>query len=244
PASGDISGKQAITEPLKHPDFFKVRQLVSVKDLYNNRVHFGHKDGSRNEHMQPYLFGNRLGTDIFDLDITIDHLHRALNFVAHIAYLKGIILFIMKSQQFGHAVETTAMTCGEYAHTRDWHPGLLLNMSEQGGQIRLPDICIFLSLQDAVNQQHLAVAECGKLKIATVGICDSNVNPTMITYPVPGNDDTSESIDLYLRLSRRPTDYTLEEPQQLVLLHKVYTPSPVKVIGPNLSPTPGLTQSN
>nr|XP_002126843.1 28S ribosomal protein S2, mitochondrial-like [Ciona intestinalis] len=192
--------RQLITDPLQHPDFFGIKNLVTMKKLFFSRVYFGHKKGSRNEHMQPYLYGNRLGVDIFDLDQTLEHMHRALNFVAHIAYLKGIILFIMRSQQHGHAVELAAKACGEYAHTREWQQGLLLNMGQKHRSVRLPDICIFLSLQDVMNQEHPAVAECGKLKIATVGIVDSNVNPTMITYPVPGNDDSPESVGLYLQL--------------------------------------------
>lgn len=47
---------------------------------------------------------------------------------------------------------------------------------------------------------HTGIRDAAKMGIATVGIVDSNCNPNMITYPVPGNDDTPASIELYCRL--------------------------------------------
>jgi len=51
-----------------------------------------------------------------------------------------------------------------------------------------------------VYDQHEAVIECAKVGIPTVAVVDSNVNPTIISYPIPGNDDSPTSINLYLRL--------------------------------------------
>ncbi|XP_076801432.1 small ribosomal subunit protein uS2m-like [Clavelina lepadiformis] len=193
--------------PLLHSDFFGVKSLVTIEDLYKARVHFGHTKGCRNELMKPYLFGCRLGTDIFDLDVTLQHLHRALNFLAHMAFRKAIILFIMKSHQHGHAVEKLAQECGEFAHTRAWGHGTFtnnkINPRELKGGIKLPDLCVFLSLQDTVQDRHLAIDECAKVGIATIGICDSNVNPSIITYPVPANDDSLQSIELFCSLFKK-----------------------------------------
>ena len=83
-------------------------------------------------HMKPYLFGCRLDVDIIDLNQTLPHLHNALNFLAHMAFRKGIILFITKSQQFGPMVEQLALDCGEYAHTRTWFHGSFTNAADSG----------------------------------------------------------------------------------------------------------------
>jgi len=196
--------QEVITDPLSHPDFFGVEKLVTVEDLFKARVHFGHTVGSRNEHMKSYLFGSRMNTDIFDLDVTLQHMHCALNFIAHIAYLNGAILFIMKSHQHGHQVEVSAKRCGEYAHTRPWKLGQFTGIQSGSpfttGKVRLPDVCVFLSTTVNVYEQHEAVVECAKVGIPTVAVVDSNVNPTIITYPIPGNDDSPASINLYLRL--------------------------------------------
>ncbi|XP_046594180.1 28S ribosomal protein S2, mitochondrial isoform X1 [Neodiprion lecontei] len=188
-------------DPLQHPDFFGVHKLFTVQDLFKARVHYGHKLGSLDDHMRPYLFGSRLDHLIFDLDITADHLRRALNFTAHIAFNGGIIVFFCRNTQNAHLVDKTAKECGEYSHTRFWRGGIFTNADKQfGDATRLPDLCIFLNTLNNVLNQHTAVRDAAKMCIPTVGIVDTNCNPNLITYPVPGNDDTPVAIELYCRL--------------------------------------------
>ncbi|CAH0727064.1 unnamed protein product, partial [Brenthis ino] len=191
----------AQSNPLDHPDYFQVHNLFSVKDLFDSRVHFGHKEGSLNEFMIPYIYGSRQGHLIFDLDITADHLRKALNFTAHIAYRGGIICFFNRNALNAHLVEKTAQESGEYAHTRFWRGGIFTNANHQFGAVtRLPDLCIFLNTQNNILSQHTAVRDSAKMLIPTIGIVDSNCNPNLITYPVPGNDDTPVAIELYCKL--------------------------------------------
>ncbi|KAM3961492.1 mitochondrial ribosomal protein S2 [Aphomia sociella] len=190
--------------PLDYPDYFKVHDLFTVKDLFDARVHFGHKDGSLNDYMRPYLYGSRLGHTIFDLDITAEHLRKALNFTAHIAYRGGIICFFNRNALNAHLVEKAAKECGEYAHTRFWRGGIFTNANHQFGAVtRLPDLCIFLNTQNNILNQHTAVRDSAKMLIPTIGIVDSNCNPNLITYPVPGNDDTPTAIQLYCELFKQ-----------------------------------------
>lgn len=93
------TARQTYRQALQHEDFFNVRNLVSVKQLFDNRVHLGHKIGSLNVHMSPYLFGNRLGVCIFDLEQTVKRLQDAMNFAAHIAFRGGIIMFINNNKE-------------------------------------------------------------------------------------------------------------------------------------------------
>ncbi|XP_042208448.1 28S ribosomal protein S2, mitochondrial-like isoform X2 [Homarus americanus] len=193
----DMIGQQ-MKNALKHPDYFKVAELFTVEDLFNARVHLGHREGSLDNHMKQFVFGSRLGHLIIDLDQTAVLLRDALNFTAHIAFRGGIILFVGRLPNHQFIIENTAKECGEYSHTRYWQGGVLTNSTIQFGCItRLPDLLIFLHTMNNVIYQHYAVRDAAKMLIPTVGIVDTNCNPNLLTYPVPGNDDTTSSISLY-----------------------------------------------
>lgn len=166
-----------------------------------SRVHFGHKEQMLNEHMRPFIFGKRLGVLIFDLEQTDKFLKHALNVTAEIAYRNGIILFVHHSRQNGHLVETAAKDCGEYAHCRRWSSAILTDAQRTFRAVtRLPDLVVIFSVLEKVNELHPAVSISAKMLIPTVGICDTNADPTLVTYPVPGNDDSPQSIEFYCRL--------------------------------------------
>nr|CAG4644205.1 EOG090X0B5N [Lepidurus arcticus] len=198
-----ISENQVGVDPLLYPDYFGVHKMVSLKELFLARVHLGHKEGTLHENMSPFVFGSRLGHLIIDLDQTVYHLQEALNITAHIAYKGGIILFAAHSPQHTLLVEKTAKEAGEYAHARDWRAMVFTNAEKRyGGVTRLPDLCILLSTLNPLNQEHPLVLDAAKLCIPTVGIVDTNSNPNLVTYPVPGNDDSPSSVQLYCRLFR------------------------------------------
>ncbi|XP_024154404.1 28S ribosomal protein S2, mitochondrial [Oryzias melastigma] len=223
----DGAVEKILNIPLEKTDFFRVAELFSMKDLFDARVHLGHKKGCRHRLMEPYLYGCRMDQDIFDLDQTVEHLQLALNFTAHIAYRGGIILFVSRRRQFGHLVESTAKDCGEYAHTRYWQGGLLTNANIQYGPgVRLPDLIIFLSTLNNVFQQHVGIRDAAKMNIPTVGVVDSNCNPSLVTYPVPGNDDTPVAMELYCRLFKMTINRAKDKRRQMELLYGLNAPSP------------------
>ncbi|MEQ2164835.1 hypothetical protein GOODEAATRI_010797 [Goodea atripinnis] len=212
--------------PLEKPDLFRVSELFSLKDLFDARVHLGHKKGCRHRLMEPYLYDSSLDYDIIDLDKTVEHLRLALNTTAETAYRGGIILFVSRRRQFCHLVETTAKDCGEYAHTRYWQGGLLTNAHIQYSPgVRLPDLIIFLSTLNNVFQQHVAIRDAAKMNIPTIGVVDSNCNPSLITYPVPGNDDTPVAMELYCRLFKMTINRAKDKRRQMELLHGLSEPS-------------------
>ncbi|XP_026210962.1 28S ribosomal protein S2, mitochondrial [Anabas testudineus] len=212
--------------PLEKPDFFNVSELFSLKDLFDARVHLGHKKGCRHRLMEPYLYGCRLDQDIIDLDQTVEHLQQALNFTAHVAYRGGVILFVNRRRQFTHLVENTAKDCGEYAHTRYWQGGLLTNASIQyGSGVRLPDLIIFLSTLNNVFQQHMGIRDAAKMNIPIVGVVDSNCNPSLVTYPVPGNDDTPVAMELYCRLFKMTINRAKDKRKQMEVIHGLSAPA-------------------
>lgn len=166
--------------------------------------------------MEPYLFGTRLDADIIDLEQTASHLQQALNFTAHVAYRGGIVLFVSRRRQFTHLIESTAQKCDEYAHARYWQGGVLTNASAAG--VRLPDLIVFLSTQNSVFQTHTGIRDAAKVNIPTVGIVDSDCDPSLITYPVPGNDDTAVAVELYCRLFRTAINRAKDKRKQMELL--------------------------
>ncbi|GIY88466.1 28S ribosomal protein S2, mitochondrial [Caerostris darwini] len=103
-------------------------------------------------------------------------------------------------KQHSYLIEKTALECGEYAHTRDFRKGTFTDPMRFGMITRLPDLTIFLNTQDNLLDTHVGVVESNKLLIPSVGIVDSNCFPNLITYPVPGNDDTPQAVQLYCRL--------------------------------------------
>lgn len=202
--TGSSDDRNEIINPLKNHDFFGVRNSFTLEDLFNARVHLGHKQGLRNPHMVPYIFGNRLGVDIIDLEQTVPMLQDALNFLAHIAFRQGVILFLSRHRQMTSLIESTARECGEYAHCRRWRGGTFTNMTVQFGAVtRLPDVCVFVTTHNTIFEQHIAVVEATKMNVPTIGVVDTSCDPRLISYPVPGNDDTPSAIELYCHLFKQ-----------------------------------------
>lgn len=178
--------------------------MVTLRDLFNARVHYGHKIGCRSEFMTQYLFGSRLDIDIIDLEKTLPLMHDALNFMAHIAYRRGVIMFVSRNLPTIHLVEKTAKECGEYSQCRLWEDGLFMNAKVTfKEEIRMPDLCILLDTRNSAFEQHMAVRDCAKLCIPTIAIVDTNCDPRLITYPIPGNDDTPAAVEFYCNLFKQ-----------------------------------------
>lgn len=191
-------------DPFASDDYFETNKLVNLEDLFKARVHLGHAEGTLNDHMRPYIFGKRLGVHILDLDQTVTLMKQALNITAHIAFRSGIILFVNKSRQTGRIVEKTALECGEYAQCRAWRQGAFTNSERIFKAVtRLPDLFIFFNTLDNKLVRHTGVKNAAKMLIPSIGIVDTNCDPTLISYPVPGNDDTPQSIELYCKLFKQ-----------------------------------------
>lgn len=189
-----------ISDELLAEDKFKFESLLTVSDMFNARLHLGHKIGTLNDNMKWALYGERLGVCIFDLDISRTQLIRALNFIAHIAMRGGLILFITSNRETMFSVEKTAQECGEYSHVRRWQEGTFTNSRQLfGTSIRLPDAIIFMNTLTSVAVNHPAIIEAAKMAIPTVGVVDSNSDPAYLTYLVPANDDTPQSVEFLLR---------------------------------------------
>ena len=98
-------------------------------------------------------------------------------------------------------MEKTAQNCGEYSHCREWTVGTFTDSIKFFDAVtRLPDLLIFLNTMGNIFETHPAVNEAAKMMIPTIGVVDTNADPCLITYPVPGNDDSLHSLQYYCRL--------------------------------------------
>lgn len=220
--SGNLSHNRDAWKPFIDEKLdFGVEDMFTVEDLFNARVHFGHKEELLNGHMRPYIFGKRLGVLIIDLEETARLLKHALQVSAEIAFRGGIILFIHPSRQNGHIVEEAAKECGEYAYCRRWRSAIFANSQQIFRAVtRLPDLNIIFSTATVMgNKIHQSVTMSAKMLIPSIGICDTNCNPTLITYPVPGNDDSPQSIELYCKLFKQAILKGKERKKEIIELN-------------------------
>jgi small subunit ribosomal protein S2 len=101
--------------------------VVSMKLLLEAGVHFGHQTRRWDPRMRPYIFTERNGIHIIDLQQTVNKLNEAYNFARDIATNNGTILFVGTKKQAQEAIETEAKRCEMFYVTQRWLGGMLTN---------------------------------------------------------------------------------------------------------------------
>jgi len=213
--------------------------MVTMKDLLECGVHFGHQTRRWNPKMKKYIFGVRKNIYIIDLQKTLRYFRNTYTIVMDAAAEGKTILFVGTKKQARNSVKQAAIDCGMPYIDNRWLGGMLTNFPtiqksirkldiitemQENGQIdlltkkealmlsrkkvkleayfggirnmkKLPDM---LFVVDAVKE-HIAVLEARCLKIPIVAPLDTNCDPDLIDYPIPGNDDAIRSIQLFCR---------------------------------------------
>jgi ribosomal protein S2 len=181
-------------------DFNTLKQ-VTIQHLMNAGVHLGHSTSRWNPRMAPYIFGTRDGIHIIDLNQTVVLLRRSLSVTREIARRNGIILFVCanpKTDQIREAILEDALRCEQYPMVHYWLPGLLTNSYQVLGTDEfIPDLVLFFDIN---HHQEIGVNETTRKAIPTIAICDTDCDPSRVTYVVPGNNDSAASICLFSRL--------------------------------------------
>lgn len=176
----------------------------TVHDLMNARVHMGHRKHLWHPHMAPYILGHRNGMSIINLDKTIPLLRRALTATSLMAENDCTFLWLgPRDVQKNKIVEREARKAGAYTiDGARWIGGTLTNPIKsnqvQRFNYRVPD-CVFVL---DVPRHTPALNEARLVGIPTIGIVDSDCDPRMLTYPIPGNDDNALAIYLYCSLMK------------------------------------------
>lgn len=209
---------------------------VTMKQLLEAGVHFGHQSRRWNPKMKPYIFAERNGIYIIDLQQTLKMLEDTYSAVRDLAASGGRVLFVGTKKQAQETVMAEAKRCGSYFICHRWLGGMLTNfatirrnltrlkeiddMVESGmierfprkersnmmkerdkqekmlGGIRdmraLPDMIFIID----PHKEEIAVRECHRLGIPMVAVVDTNCDPDLIDYVIPGNDDAIRAISL------------------------------------------------
>ena len=153
-----------------------------------------------NPNFMPYAYGTRAGITVIDLDHTLPLLRRAANLVRSVAYAGGSILFLGTRPDLRPVVQKAAERVGEqgYYVGERWLPGTLTNKTQLYGadtvkeQRVVPDLVILLNPLSNMN----ALRECAIEHVPTIGIVDSNVDPRIVMYPIPANDESTRTAEL------------------------------------------------
>lgn len=211
---------------------------VSMKQLLEAGVHFGHQTSRWNPKMKPYIFGARNGIYIIDLQRTVKLFEDAYRFLADLAARGGQVMFVGTKKQAQDAVAEEADRCGMFYVNTRWLGGTLTNFQTIKGSIdrlkkceeiledpamaealtkkemlgirrerdkllqSLGGIKAMRKLPDALfvidpSKEEIAVCEANKLKIPVVAVVDTNCDPDVIDYKIPGNDDAIRAIRLF-----------------------------------------------
>ncbi|AFL89814.1 ribosomal protein S2 [Terriglobus roseus DSM 18391] len=210
---------------------------ITMKELLEAGVHFGHQTKRWNPKMKEYIFGERNGIYIIDLQKTLKMFKEASKFVTDLTSTGKLILFVGTKRQAQDAVAEEATRAGmPYINSR-WLGGLLTNwvtcqksvkrlaeldeMAVDGRfelmtkkeviklererkalHTNLAGIKNMRRLPDAIfvidsNNEAIAVSEARKLGIPVVAVVDTNCDPTVVDYVIPGNDDALRAIRLF-----------------------------------------------
>jgi small subunit ribosomal protein S2 len=102
---------------------------ITVKDMLDAGVHFGHQTQRANPKMKPYIFTARGGIHIIDLQQSAEMAKKALNFVTEVASRGGKMIFVGTKKQAVEAIKESAPACGQYYVTKRWLGGMLTNFS-------------------------------------------------------------------------------------------------------------------
>ena len=212
---------------------------VTMRQMLEAGVHFGHQTRYWNPKMAPYIFGARGKIHIINLEKTVPLFQDAMNFISGIAQRRGMILFIGTKRSARDPIKEEAERCGMPFMTQRWLGGTLTNfrtvkqsvsrlktletgetdgsfdklvkhevlgLQRERGKLlaslggikemnRLPDALFVID----IGHEDIAIKEAKKLGIPVIAVVDTNYDPALVDYPIPGNDDAIRAVQLYAR---------------------------------------------
>mgnify|MGYP000721095602 CR=1 FL=1 len=213
------------------------QRIITVRQLLEAGVHFGHRTERWNPRMKPYIYGARNGIHIIDLQQTAAMFRRAYAFIRQTTAEGKPVLFVGTKKQASDVMGAEAQRAGQFFVCSRWLGGTLTNwttvrqsvdklrgierMSQDGtyeqitkkealmlerkrgklernlGGIKdMPKLPGAVFVIDPVKE-HIAVVEANRLKIPVVAVADTNADPRLIQYVIPGNDDAIRAIKLF-----------------------------------------------
>ncbi|QIK83236.1 30S ribosomal protein S2 [Sanguibacter sp. HDW7] len=215
--------------------------VVTMRQLLESGVHFGHQTRRWNPKMKRFIFTERNGIYIVDLQQSLSYIDTAYEFVKQTVAHGGSILFVGTKKQAQEAVAEQATRVGMPYVNHRWLGGMLTNFGtvhkrlqrmkelEQidfddvaGSNLTKKELLVLRREKEKLtktlggirdmakvpsavwivdtNKEHLAVDEARKLNIPVVAILDTNCDPDVVDYKIPGNDDAIRAVGLLTRV--------------------------------------------
>jgi len=214
--------------------------VITMRQMLEAGMHFGHQTRRWNPKMKRFIFGERNGIYIIDLQQSLSRVEVAYGFVRDLVANGGNVLFVGTKKQAQDPIASYSTKCGMPYVNERWLGGMLTNfetihkrvgkmleyerMRESGEfDVMIKKEALMLSreleklqrnlgglramnkLPDAIfvidtKKEHIAVTEANKLGIPVVAVVDTNVDPDVIQYPIPGNDDAIRANSLLARV--------------------------------------------
>ena len=214
--------------------------LVTLQELLDSGVHFGHQTRRWNPKMRRFILGERNGIYLIDLRKTLLGIEMSYAYVRDLVADGGVILFVGTKKQTQGPIEDYAKACGMPFVNQRWLGGMLTNFATVAGRVKrmvelrsmqragdfenmpkrealrhsrelekldrnLSGIANLERVPDAIfvidtKKEHIAVTEARKLGLPVVAVVDTNCDPDVIDYVIPGNDDAIRSGALLCRL--------------------------------------------
>ena len=210
--------------------------VVTMKQLLEAGVHFGHQTKKWNPKMAKYIYDARNTIHIIALQLTVDLIEEAYKFIHKVASEGKSVLFVGKKNQAQEAIKSEAERCGMFYMNQRWLGGTLtnfqtirtridkltkLNQMEAIGEFELlpkKEVIKLKAERDTLEKnlggiknmrtlpgalfvvdlriEHIAVKEARALGIPIVGLVDTNCDPDLVDYVIPGNDDAIRAVKL------------------------------------------------
>jgi len=182
---------------------------VSLELLLASQSHLGHATSLWHPGNAQYIFGIRDGIHIISLDVTAAHLRRAAKIVSAVVERGGLVLFVGTRAGQDRCVVKAAELAGGCHLFEKWIPGTITNGNQllerckvkvvdqydreipgyeeqlKDRPVLKPDLVVCLN----PLENYILLHECRTNNIPTIGIVDTDTNPTWVTYPIPANDD-------------------------------------------------------
>ncbi|MEJ7719849.1 MAG: 30S ribosomal protein S2 [Ilumatobacteraceae bacterium] len=214
--------------------------VITMRQMLEAGAHFGHQTRRWNPKMKRFIFGERNGIYIIDLEQTLGRVDSAYGYVRDLVARGGTLLFVGTKKQAQDPIRSYAEKCNMPFVNERWLGGMLTNfdtiskrigkmleyerMKSAGDFEQMPKKeALMLSREleklqrnlgglrgmkarpDAIfvldtKKEHIAVTEANKLGIPVVAVVDTNVDPELVNFPMPGNDDAIRANTLFARV--------------------------------------------
>ena len=215
--------------------------VVTMRQLLESGVHFGHQTRRWNPKMKRFIMTERNGIYIIDLQQSLAYIDRSYAFIKETVAKGGTIMFVGTKKQAQEAIAEQATRVGMPYVNQRWLGGMLTNFQTVHQRINRLKELDEIDFEDVAgssrtkkellqmrrerdklnkslggiremsrtpaavwivdtNKEHLAVEEARKLHIPIIGILDSNCDPDLVDFPIPGNDDAIRAVGLLTRV--------------------------------------------